>query len=338
MGLSRFCPSQFRRLPQFWRQESRLAHVLTPLSWVWRGAGAARHFITRPRQGQAPVICVGNITVGGTGKTPVVIDIARYVRTLGHTPHILGRGYGGRARGPVRVDPQQHRAEYVGDEALLLAQIAPVWVGARRQDSAAQAERAGANLLILDDGHQNPSLKKDLSLVVVDGNFGFGNGHVIPAGPLREPAATGLARADAVIIIGPYKTGIADQTRTPVFHARLTPRASDKKRLRGRPVHAFCGIGLPDKFYTTLTDMACKVMAFHTFADHHPYRHREIEPMLAQARRAGVPLVTTHKDAVRLPQDLKSCVHVLHVDITWREPDRWHQFLDTALPGLQGKT
>ena len=268
-----------------------------------------------------PVICVGNLVAGGAGKTPVAIALARRLAALGRTPHIVSRGYGGSEAGPLRIDPVRHAADAVGDEPLLLARVAPTWIARDRAAGVHAAQVAGAGAIVLDDGLQNPTVAKDLSLVVVDGGYGFGNGRVMPAGPLREPLAAGLARAQAVVLIGRDTARVAEAvgTRLPILRARLAP-TSGAIELAGRPVVAFAGIGRPDKFFDTLAELDCRIVAGMPFPDHHPYAADEIMKLVDVAHRHDATLVTTAKDAARLPPEARAMVEVLEVEIAWEAP------------------
>jgi tetraacyldisaccharide 4'-kinase len=214
------------RAPEFWRRDGALAHALAPLSWAWAAGARGRQAGARPEHAAAPVLCVGNLTVGGAGKTPTVLALLRRLRERGRKPHALSRGYGGRLKGPLRV-AAGHTAAQVGDEALLLAEAAPTWIARDRAAGARAAVAAGADVIVMDDGFQNPSLAKDLSLVVVDAAYGFGNGRLLPAGPLREPIARGLARADAVVLVLPSldeRLAPLPPMGLPVLRARLLPQ------------------------------------------------------------------------------------------------------------------
>jgi tetraacyldisaccharide 4'-kinase len=325
------------RAPDFWGSKAgpggRLtACALSPLSGAFRLAGCARQCLTRPWQADVPVICVGNLTAGGAGKTPCVLSLIERLTARSIKAHILIRGYGGKAAGPLNVDPARHDARAVGDEALVLSAAAPTWVGGDRRAAARAAIAAGAQVLVMDDGFQNPSLVKDLSLVVVDGGFGFGNGRVIPAGPLREPVARGLARADAVVLIGDDRTGVAARLGDGValLRTRLAP-APGGLELEGRAVVAFAGIGRPDKFFETLDDGGARVVARHAFADHHPYKKYELTRMMAQADAAGARAVTTEKDAVRLPAAERERIDVLRVRIEWADEAALDALLDPVI-------
>ena len=269
-----------------------------------------------------PVICVGNFTVGGAGKTPTVLALAALLAEEGIHPHILTRGYGGSERGPLRVDPARHDAHAVGDEALLLARAAPTWLSRDRAAGAAAAQSAGAPVLLLDDGMQTPGLVKDLCLAVIDGGAGFGNGSLLPAGPLREPLSRGLGRAHALVLVGDDRRGALaalGQHDLPVIKADLVP-GNEARALQGRPVVAFAGIGRPEKFFETLEDAGCSVIARYAFADHHRYKPGEIAAIIAQAKEQDALPVTTEKDHVRLPQATREMVRTLPVTLAWRDP------------------
>lgn len=313
------------RAPEFWGPGGAhhpVAMALAPLSVIYRVAGAVREALIEPASASLPIICIGNLVAGGAGKTPTALALARLARELGGKPHFLTRGYGGRARGPLRVDPKRHDAAAVGDEALLLAAEAPTWLSPDRVAGAAAAAAAGAGLVIMDDGLQNPSLAKDLALVVIDGGFGFGNGRVLPAGPLREPVARGLARADAIILIGPDRLRLGETLKSaarPTFAAELVP-GPEALRYRDRPVIAFAGIGRPAKFFETLEAIGAVLIERHSFPDHHRYSPDDIMRLCESASRHGGKPVTTAKDYVRLPPEARLMVDVLSVELTWREP------------------
>lgn len=319
------------RAPEFWHRDGWLAALLSPVAGLVTFAGRRRQARARPWRAPVPVICVGNLVAGGAGKTPVAIALAQRLQTLGRTPHFLTRGYGGRERGPLRVDPARHAATEVGDEPLLLAAIAPTWVARDRRAGAEAAVAAGATAIVMDDGFQNPALFKDLSLIVVDGGYGFGNGRVMPAGPLREPVADGLARAHAVVRLGEDTAGTAAAVAgvLPILEAALVPVRPEA--LKDRAVVAFAGIGRPAKFFATLEDLGCRIVARHAFPDHHPYRRAAVERLRAAAKTAGAVLVTTAKDAVRLPADLRQDATVCEVALRWREPETVDALLREAI-------
>ena len=296
------------KTPAFWYKPSSVqATALSPLGWLY-GAATARRLRAadaayRP---SVPVICVGNINAGGTGKTPTVQFLADFLKGQGHNPFILSRGYGGALKGPVAVDTARHTAADVGDEPLLLAAHAPVIVGRDRVAGAKLAEGLGADVIVMDDGFQSPALAKALSILVVDAGRGFGNGRCIPAGPLREPAAVGLRRADIVLTIGTaaQQRGFA-RTHAPLpaphMRGRLTVLSTGMP-WQGLPVLAFAGIGHPDKFFDTLKTLGVDLRRTVALGDHQPIPPPLLARLLHEAETQAAQLVTTEKDAVRLPQ------------------------------------
>ena len=313
-----------RRAPAFWQRDGVLPRLLSPASAVVAGVTAWR----LRREGwycPVPVICVGNATVGGAGKTTVALDLARRLSARHWAVHVLLRGYGGRSGGLRWVEPDDPVAE-VGDEALLHAAVAPTWTGADRRRGAQAAVAACAELLLMDDGLQNPGVRKHLSLLVIDGATGFGNGRVLPAGPLREPVAAAAARCQAAVLIGPDATGALDRlpSALPVLRARLLPPAG-AATLAGQRVLGFAGIALPDKFFATLAATGAELVARLPFPDHHVYTAGEQAAILREAERLQALPVTTAKDAVRLPPTMRASVCVLNVDLVWEDaaaPDR----------------
>lgn len=314
------------RAPEFWHGPGGgvVAALLAPLGSVYGLAVRARFAAARPWRASIPVLCVGNLVAGGSGKTPVALSLGARLARRGDDVHFLTRGYGGRRAGPLRVDPDHHDAREVGDEALLLARCAPTWVARDRPAGCRAAIDGGARAIIMDDGFQNPSLAKDVSLVVVDGAYGFGNGRVMPAGPLREPVEAGLARADALVLIGTDGAGVVERvggdapTALPILRARIRP-GPEAARLAGRPVVAFAGIGNPERFFTTLRDIGCRVERAHTFPDHYPYDSGEVESLRKDARALDALLVTTAKDLVRLPPAARDGIEVLTITVAWED-------------------
>ena len=293
------------REPAFWhRPSSWTSHLLTPLAALY-GAVAARRMQHDGLDAGIPVFCVGNYHVGGAGKTPTVLALAALLRELDELPVVLSRGYGGRLRGPVKVDPNGHTAADVGDEPLMLAATLPVVIARDRADGVALARAQGATVILMDDGFQNPSVAKDASLIVIDATRGLGNGRVIPAGPLRAPLPPQLARTDALIVVGDGNAAqkVADSLAsrgTPVLAAQLAPDAASLAALRGKRVLAFAGIGDPARFFNTLRSSGVDVARRQAFADHHPFTGDEIAQLVADAARDGLTLVTTEKDLARL--------------------------------------
>ncbi|GBQ51899.1 tetraacyldisaccharide 4'-kinase [Komagataeibacter sucrofermentans] len=324
--------------PTFWWRPATdaglLAGLLAPLAHIY-AAATARRLRRTPWHAQVPVLCCGNIGAGGAGKTPLVMDLARRAISRGRRPAFLSRGYGGRAPAGTQVDPPHHTARDVGDEPLLLARIAPCFVGADRAVSARRAIAAGADCLLMDDGFQNPSLHQDLALVVVDGAVGFGNGRVLPAGPLREPVGTALARAGGVVIMGPDQQGIAASLPDglPVFAATLQP---DTQAIPpGHPIIAFAGIGRPAKFFEGLAQRGIHPARCLAFPDHHTYTATEQTRLLRLAAQSGACLVTTQKDAVRLNAALRAQVRTVGLQLAWATPAMPERILDLWLGTTQ---
>lgn len=314
--------------PGFWSHDGLLARALSPLSAAGSALTAAR--VARPGwQAPVPVVCCGNVTVGGAGKTTLVLDLAH--RLSGRGVHILLRGYGGTSRGAHRVTPDDP-VSLVGDEALLLAQAAPTWIGADRAASARAAVAAGAKILLMDDGLQNPTLTKTASILVIDGRTGFGNGRVLPAGPLREPVAAAAARCRAAVLIGPDMTDAMPRlpSALPVLRADLVQDPSIAA-LAGRTVVAFAGIALPDKFFDPLRRAGAILAAARPFPDHHAYTARELDDLLREARDRQAVLVTTPKDAVRLSPAIRAQVTIIGVGLEWREPEQIDRLLEKMI-------
>jgi tetraacyldisaccharide 4'-kinase len=296
-----------------------MARLLAPLGVV-TAALTARRVARAGWRAPVPVICVGNATVGGSGKTPLVLDFLTRLRRRGVAAHALTRGHGGGARGTLRVEPDRHDAAQVGDEALLLAAVAPSWVGADRAASARAAVAAGARALVMDDGLQNPGLCKDFCVLAIDGGAGFGNGFLLPAGPLRETVAAAAARCQMAVMLGADATGAAaalPQEMT-LLQAQLVPGAA-MRGLAGAAVHAFAGIGRPDKFFATLREADITLAGADRFADHHFYTAGELAGLRQRAAAAGVPLVTTTKDFVRLPAAARAGILPLAAELVWAD-------------------
>lgn len=326
------------RAPAFWAnppdRPGLAASLLSPLTWLW--TLAARRRVARPPAARLgiPVVCVGNLTAGGAGKTPLVIALVERLRARGIAVHVVSRGHGGSLAGPVRVDETRHSAAEVGDEPLLLSAFAPVWIARDRAAAGRAAEGAGAEAVVMDDGFQNPDLAKDLSILVADAGAGFGNGRVIPAGPLREPLRDGLARADLMLAIGTPAERDAFRRAwpdlgLPVVGASLEPLRTGMD-WRGLRAFAFAGIGRPEKFFATLRAEGAEIVATRSFPDHAPYERTMLARLAADARNAGAQLVTTEKDAARLPPDFRRQVLVLPVRLA---PEDWAR-IDAALAPL----
>jgi tetraacyldisaccharide 4'-kinase len=329
------------REPSFWwRAPGTAAALLSPFATCY-GAIAGRRLARRGRSAGLPVICVGNPTVGGSGKTPTALAVARILLAAGRRPYFLTRGYGGEQAGPLLVDTAVHRAIDVGDEPLLLARVAPTIVARDRVTGAEAIRDTDADVIIMDDGFQNPSLAKDLSILVIDARRGLGNGKVLPAGPLRATIDSQLDLAQAILIIGENsedsKTLVAAKSRgLPVFHGRLQPDPKALDALAQYPVFAFAGIGDPEKFFATLRDARIDVRLRDAFPDHHVYRGAEIMALMVRAEREGLVLVTTEKDLMRLHGEpdaarLLDVLRVLPVSLAVDETEEFGNLVLSAL-------
>ena len=329
-----------RAAPAFWdRPPGLLADLLSPIGAACDAAGYLRRVISHSYRAPIPVVCVGNLVAGGAGKTPVALALSDWFTEHGVLVHVVTRGHGGRLRGPVRVDPNRHDAVAVGDEALLLTARAPCWVARDRAAGICAAVAAGAGAILLDDGFQNPTVLKTLGLLVVDSGYGFGNGRVIPAGPLRENLRRGLARADAVVMIAAEGETSRTETlrlgcRAPVLNAVLAP--VNGEGLAGKRLLPFAGIGRPEKFFATLRALGAVIVGTRAFPDHHPFRVAELEGLGRDAKRLGARLVTTAKDIVRVPPARRPGIEVLKVEIRWLEPTALARLLNPIVRTVHG--
>jgi tetraacyldisaccharide 4'-kinase len=307
------------REPAFWhRPPSWISYLLLPLAAVY-GAVAALRMQRSGLDAGIPVFCVGNYHMGGAGKTPTVLALTRILRELGETPVVLSRGYGGRLRGPVMVDPHRHAAADVGDEPLMLSSTVPVAVSRDRVDGVALAKSQGASVILMDDGFQNPAVQKDAALIVIDSDRGVGNAFVFPAGPLRAPLSAQLDRTDALVVVGAGTAAgaiakrIASRPGRPVLSAHLVPDDAALAALANKRVLAFAGIGDPARFFRTLRGSGIDVVRERAFADHHPFSQGDIDALIAEARRDQLTLVTTEKDLVRLRKKGELAVSVREI-------------------------
>lgn len=355
------------KAPAFWSAPaddfSLPRMVLTPPAALYQFAGQLRHSFSQPDHVGRPVICVGNISLGGTGKTPICMMLAALLSAQGEQPAVISRGYGGSQKSPLQVDPARHTAELTGDEPLMMAAQLPVFIARNRPLAARLAVQNKAGVLLMDDGLQNPSLARCLNLVVVDRKVGFGNGAVFPAGPLREPVMQALLRADVLILMGDalhnkkneHETNqnekneredilalieMAETCGIDIFQAQLKPRQIEPQQMI-----AFCGIGRPEKFYDLLEQSGYTLHSRHSFADHHHYTAREARDLLALAARENLPLITTQKDMARLTRpnqmstpsalsatsELAQQAQVFEVEAVCDEPERLTRRIMDAL-------
>jgi len=296
--------------PSFWYgKPGALARALSPFSAIYARVARSRAARVTPYRSKLPVICIGNFTAGGGGKTPAATAIAKMLQAQGLHPCFLSRGYGGKIEGPHLVS-ESDSADEVGDEPLLLAAVAPTVVAANRAEGAKFIEGLDANVIVMDDGFQNPQIEKDLSLIAVDSGRGIGNGYVLPAGPLRAPLDEQMEHADALIAIGEGDKAAllaAEFTKTgkPVFKARIVAQG-DPRWLGVLPVIGFAGIARPEKFFMTLQMNGARLEGRRVFPDHHRFTEKEAAALLKAAQEQKCMLVTTEKDWVRLPDDRES--------------------------------
>jgi tetraacyldisaccharide 4'-kinase len=327
------------REPAFWWQANG-GRLLAPFGAIY-GAVAAFRFTSPGQRAGTPVICLGNLTIGGAGKTPAALAVGRLLLAEHKRPFFLTRGYGGRLAGPVRVDPAVHGATDLGDEPFLLAALAPTIVARDRLAGASAARRDGANVIVMDDGFQNPSLVKDLAILVVDGRRAIGNGRVFPAGPLRAPLQVQLAHAQAMLVVGAPAEGIASVLESArrhnlaIFRGWLEPDRTDLDKLGQRRVLAFAGIADPEKFYLTLREAGVAVADRASFPDHHRYTAADARALIARADAANLALLTTEKDHARFASDaslveLAARSSVLHVQLKVKEESEFRRLVSSV--------
>ena len=327
-------------IPGFWYKNGSsylskiIIYALLPISYAYRFVTHLRQAMTFTRKSPVPVICIGNMTMGGAGKTPVARAILKNVQKHGRfqSPCFLMRGYGGHLEGPVSVERSQHTVWDVGDEALMQTRYAPVIVARDRYEGAVFARNSGYDMVIMDDGFQNPGIKKDLSFIVVDGGFAFGNGHVFPAGPLREPLKRGLKRATAAIVINPKTGSYPDNLGILKQFSASINAHNPKLNLADRTIIAFAGIGRPKKFFDSLENMGYNLYAHYAYPDHHIYTHDELTQITQVAKTNSLSVITTEKDWVRLSAKWQQKISYLSIDIDF--DDNFEQYLFQKLDKL----
>jgi tetraacyldisaccharide 4'-kinase len=322
------------RAPEFWTRDGWAARALGPLGAVIDAVGRRRRAAVPPVRADLPVLCVGNATVGGAGKTPTALALAERLATRGRRPVFLTRGHGGSRAGPHPVDPAADDAQAVGDEALLLAARHPTVVARDRVAGASLCLRLGGDVIVMDDGFQNPGLRKDVALLVVDGPAGIGNARLFPAGPMRERWPDALARANAVVMVGEDVHGLVRDlpAGVAVLRASLAPNLDDLAALDGGPVVAFAGIGRPAKFFGSLLAAGIAIAERVAFADHHRFTDADLDRLERLAANRGARLVTTAKDAIRLAPDRRAGIAVLRVALRFEAPEQVDRLLDGIAP------
>ncbi len=317
------------KAPDFWcGADTWASRVLTPFGFFYRMAGLVRRAMVKPYVARVPVICVGNVVAGGAGKTPVALALGNILKGLGASPVFVSRGYGGSKHGPLRVDPERHTAREVGDEALLLARVAPCWIG-RNRAAAVRAAEKKATHIILDDGLQNPSVAPNVSFLVIDGERGVGNGKIIPAGPLRERLEDALPRVDVVVMIGDDLRNLAFNLGKPVLRGDIRELLPDDFA-KDVVYFPFAGIGCPDKFFAACRLAGLEVSGSHSFPDHHMFSEKELNTLEEHACKRGLRMITTAKDYVRLPMSFRPKVSVLPVEFVFEDEEAVVSVLKTG--------
>ncbi|MEK6746406.1 MAG: tetraacyldisaccharide 4'-kinase [Pseudomonadota bacterium] len=321
------------KAPRFWQSKNIISTLLLPFSWIYLCASRICYNCITPVTLPIPVICVGNLTVGGAGKTPVALHIGELLKKKNIKAFFVSRGYGGNQKSAVRVNAELHSALQVGDEPLLLAQILPTIVGKNRVEAANLAIAQGAEIIVMDDGFQNPTLTKNLSLIVVDRRLSFGNERLLPAGPLREKVANGLKRAGAIVIINPANFMPTSLPNIPFLLARSQPRPS-MLALNGKKIIAFCGIAIPHKFYYMLKNAGAEIVEKISFADHYYYKAKDLQLLHQKAKEHGAALVTTSKDFARMGKEFKDeirDIQIAEMGLVFENQDKLESLIEEAI-------
>jgi tetraacyldisaccharide 4'-kinase len=327
------------KTPHFWTELSWQSVILFPVSYIWRFGHYAQQKILNTKETEIPVICVGNLTVGGSGKTPVVITLCRFLSGIGKSTSILTRGFGGKEKGPIFVSTNLHQSLDVGDEPLMMANSLDVCVSRNRPLGANHIlDKKKYDCIVMDDGLQNPTLKKDLNIAVFDGKFGIGNGFLLPAGPMRQKLEVGIQNIDLVIFNGKDETGLGQKIppHIPIFTGELQPDEEIVEKMKNRRVYGFAGIGNPSRFFKTLNNIGADLVGEAHFADHHPYTDADLTQLYEEAMQSGAELVTTQKDWMRLPTDWRDRVLTVPVRIHFSADDtiKIVSFLETIFENV----
>lgn len=322
------------KAPLFWKKKHSVYRLLfSPLAFLYQFISSQRERFLTPIKIKIPVICVGNIALGGTGKTPVTMMIAVALKAQGFNVHILSRGYGGKLKGPLLVNTTYHTAQEVGDEPLLLAQTAPTWISKNKVEGAKAATQAGAEILLLDDGLQNPSLHKDFNIIVVNGEYGLGNQCVFPAGPLRETVENAVRKANVIIIMGKDTHSLEKkwQGTCPILHGHLNPHMDDIQALKNHPIYTFAGIGYPEKFFAMQRNYGLHVIAEKAFPDHYSFKLSDLKKLQDQANHFKAHLVTTEKDYLRLPYKMRQKIKMIRAHAVIQEKHLLLNLIDNVI-------
>ena len=327
------------KTPHFWTELSWQSVILFPVSYIWRFGHYAQQKILNTKETEIPVICVGNLTVGGSGKTPVVITLCRFLSGIGKSTSILTRGFGGKEKGPIFVSTNLHQSLDVGDEPLMMAHSLDVCVSRNRPLGANHIlDKKKYDCIVMDDGLQNPTLKKDLNIAVFDGKYGIGNGFLLPAGPMRQKLEVGIQNIDLVIFNGKDETGLGQKIppHIPIFTGELQPDEEIVEKMKNRRVYGFAGIGNPSRFFKTLNNIGADLVGEAHFADHHPYTDADLTQLYEEAMQSGAELVTTQKDWMRLPTDWRDRVLTVPVRIHFSADDtiKIVSFLETIFENV----
>ena len=327
------------KTPHFWTELSWQSVILFPVSYIWRFGHYAQQKILNTKETEIPVICVGNLTVGGSGKTPVVITLCRFLSGIGKSTSILTRGFGGKEKGPIFVSTNLHQSLDVGDEPLMMAHSLDVCVSRNRPLGANHIlDKKKYDCIVMDDGLQNPTLKKDLNIAVFDGKFGIGNGFLLPAGPMRQKLEVGIQNIDLVIFNGKDETGLGQKIppHIPIFTGELQPDEEIVEKMKNRRVYGFAGIGNPSRFFKTLNNIGADLVGEAHFADHHPYTDADLTQLYEEAMQSGAELVTAQKDWMRLPSDWRDRVLTVPVRIHFSADDtiKIVSFLETMFENV----
>ena len=321
------------KAPKFWykKKDTFLSNSLYPFSLLFRFGTKIRIFISTKQKSPLPVICVGNIVVGGAGKTPVSLKIGKLLIKSGYKPHFISKGYAGLINKSTLVK-SWHSATSVGDESILLSKVAPTWIGSDRNNSSKLAKKEGADCLIMDDGFQNPTIQKDFSIIVFNAAQEFGNKRVMPSGPLRESINRGLSRTNLVIVVGEISKELKHiiPKNIPIIEAKFEIK-KENKNFKGQNITAFAGIAYPEKFFQSLKEQGGKIVKQITYPDHYIYTENDLLALAETANKTKSILVSTQKDNVRIPKSYRSLVNTLEGEIIFKNEDLFKKTISNVI-------